>query len=144
MSAPEWSGRLEDPVPVGARVKLTGVFLKNTGQRTGEEGAKVWTTLEHLSCPLCESGRFVAVDEYPIEELLAEVAKHRAEARAAPKPARRGGRKIENARKMNVETYLRESYTAKEIADPRAHPRHVAVAILMPEHPRTPRVRYYP
>ena len=142
MSTPEWSGRLEDPVPVGARVKLTGVFLKNTGQRVGGEGAKVWTTVEH-ECSLCAGGRFVAVDEYPIEELLAEVAQRRAEAKDE-KPSKRGARKLATARKQNVEAYLRESYTADEIAAPRAHPRHIAVANLMPEHPRTPRARYYP
>ena len=47
---------------VGDRVKLTGKFLKNTGQRTGGEGQSVWTVVE-CSCKLCARGEFVAVNE---------------------------------------------------------------------------------
>lgn len=125
MSAPEWSGRLEDPIPVGARVKLTGVFLRDTGQRTGDEGAKVWARVA-CDCGPCAAGRVVAVDEYPIELLLADL-----------KRARRG-------RERETVERLLAGYTDAEKADPRAHPRHIAVGALMPEHPRSPRVRYYP
>lgn len=47
---------LQTSPPVGARVRLTGKFLKNTGQHRGTEGTKVWTVLGH-------SGPFVIVNE---------------------------------------------------------------------------------
>ena len=125
MSTPEWSGRLEDPVPVGARVKLTGVFLKNTGQRLGGEGERVWTRVD-CECEVCARGGHVAVDEYPIERLLADL-----------KRARR-------RREREVVEHLLSNYTDAEKASPRTYPRHIAVGALMPEHPRTPRARYYP
>jgi hypothetical protein len=46
----------------GTRVRLTGQFLRNTGQMAGGEGGKVWVVQE-CSCGLCQSGRFVSVDE---------------------------------------------------------------------------------
>lgn len=33
------------PLAVGDKVKLTGLFLKNTGQTCGGEGGKVWTVV---------------------------------------------------------------------------------------------------
>lgn len=125
MSAPEWSGKLDERVPVGARVKLTGAFLKNTGQRTTAPGERdAWSRVE-CACSLCEGLRYVAVDEYPIEDLLAA----RGTARAAAK---------------ETLDRLLAGYTDEEKSDPRAYPRHFATANLMPEHPRTPRARYYP
>lgn len=134
MSAAEWSGKLEDRVPVGARVKLTGVFLKNTGQRVGGEGEARWTVVA-CDCSMCAGGRFVALDEYPIEVALAEIAQLEG--------AKRRTATVQNGIDA-AKALLRNSYTASEIADPKRYPRHVAVAALMPEHPRTPRVRYYP
>ncbi len=46
----------------GTKVRLSGVFLRNTGQMTGGEGLSKWTVVE-CDCSLCASGRFVAVDE---------------------------------------------------------------------------------
>lgn len=43
----------------GDRVKLTGKFLKNTGQVTGPEGSKTWTVLGFWG----EGDRFALVDE---------------------------------------------------------------------------------
>ena len=137
MSAAEWSCKLDERVPVGARVKLTGVFLKNTGQRAGGEGAKVWTVIAH-ACSMCESGRYVAVDEYPIELHLAEIKK--LEEAEGPKRTKEAALKVLES----VASILAKSYTPEEVAEPRAHPRHFAVANLMPEHPRTPRARYFP
>ena len=48
--------------PVGARVRLTGEYLRNTGQSLGDEGGKLWTVVEH-DCQICRTGRHVAVDE---------------------------------------------------------------------------------
>lgn len=45
-----------------AKVQLTGVFLANTGQRTGGEGQKKWRVVE-CACGLCAGGCFVAVNE---------------------------------------------------------------------------------
>lgn len=50
------------PIPVGARVRLTGTFLRSTGQMVGEEGHKEWT-VRMCTCELCSSGRFVVVNE---------------------------------------------------------------------------------
>ena len=36
---------LQSPPPVGSRVRLTGSFLKSTGQQRGREGASVWTVV---------------------------------------------------------------------------------------------------
>lgn len=46
----------------GHRVRLTGAFLRNTGQTVGGEGLSRWTVVS-CPCSLCKSGRFVAVDE---------------------------------------------------------------------------------
>jgi hypothetical protein len=61
----------------GDVVKLTGTFLKNTGQRKGSEGAKKWT-VRACDCPLCSRGEFVSTDEklssgwFTAEELAAD------------------------------------------------------------------------
>jgi len=49
------------PTP-GTRVRLTDAFLRNTGQVVGGEAFARWTV---VSCPcgLCQTGRFVAVDQ---------------------------------------------------------------------------------
>jgi hypothetical protein len=49
--------------PVGSRVRLTGKFLRSTGQYTGQEGLSRWTVMAHPGCKMCERGQFVAVDE---------------------------------------------------------------------------------
>jgi hypothetical protein len=52
--------------PVGTRVRLTGYFLKVTGQVIGSEGGKRWTVVSDCGfgpkC-LCSLGRHLAVDE---------------------------------------------------------------------------------
>lgn len=48
--------------PVGTKVRLTGYFLKCTGQQRGSEGVSRWTVTA-CTCGLCASGRFVATDE---------------------------------------------------------------------------------
>ena len=45
----------------GAKVRLTGIFLKNTGQRAGGEGLSKWT-VRACDCGLCKGGRYSAVD----------------------------------------------------------------------------------
>ena len=42
------------PAP-GTRVRLTGIFLKNTGQHAGSEGQSVWqvTPCDCLACRAC-------------------------------------------------------------------------------------------
>lgn len=59
---------LKTAPPAGTKVRLTGYFLKCTGQVTGGEGSKRWTVLAAGDCGfgdmcLCRTGRFVAVDE---------------------------------------------------------------------------------
>ncbi len=49
------------PTP-GTRVRMTGEFLRITGQQRGAEGLSQWTVRE-CSCGLCKLGRHVAVDE---------------------------------------------------------------------------------
>ena len=48
----------------GDRVKLTGQFLRSTGQMAGGEGCSRWTIVA-CSCGLCRAmpGHFVATDE---------------------------------------------------------------------------------
>lgn len=46
----------------GDRIKLTGKFLRNTGQVVGGEGQSTWTVVA-CNCSLCQAGRFVATDE---------------------------------------------------------------------------------
>ena len=50
------------PIKVGDKVKLTGKFLRNTGQFTGSEGLSQWI-VQACPCSLCEDGRYVAVNE---------------------------------------------------------------------------------
>lgn len=47
----------------GDRVRMTGKFLRNTGQHTGPEGQSVWTVKDHPGCSMCERGNHVAVDQ---------------------------------------------------------------------------------
>lgn len=56
------------PAP-GTRVRLTGYFLKATGQQRGADGAKKWKVVD-CPCPLCARGDFVAVDERTPESEL--------------------------------------------------------------------------
>ena len=46
----------------GDRVRLTGAFLRNTGQLAGGEGSSRWTVTA-CGCGLCRDGRFVTVDQ---------------------------------------------------------------------------------
>jgi len=48
------------PAP-GTKVRLTGVFLKNTGQQAGSEGTSTWLT-EACKCVMCQTN-CVAVNE---------------------------------------------------------------------------------
>jgi len=49
----------------GTKVRLTGKFLKNTGQQRGDEGVREFTVVECgcASCKLAGDGGTVAVDE---------------------------------------------------------------------------------
>ena len=47
---------------VGDKVRLTGKFLRNTGQVAGGEGQSRWKVVDHGYCSLCMRD-FVAVDE---------------------------------------------------------------------------------
>jgi hypothetical protein len=47
---------------VGDRVKLTGEFLRNTGQYVGSEGLSEWVITE-CHCDLCDTDRFVATNQ---------------------------------------------------------------------------------
>lgn len=49
-------GGLKEIPPVGTKVRLTGKFLRDTGQQRGGEGASVWTVVGG-------SGSFVQVNE---------------------------------------------------------------------------------
>lgn len=53
---------LKTQPPPGTPVRLTGVFLRSTGQITGDDGRKRWT-VQKCECSLCKSGSFVATDE---------------------------------------------------------------------------------
>lgn len=58
------------PAP-GTRVRLTGYFLKATGQQRGGDGASKWKIVA-CDCGLCQPRRgqsqeFVAVDEKPYD-----------------------------------------------------------------------------
>jgi hypothetical protein len=46
----------------GVRVRLTGAFLRNTGQMAGGEGLSRWH-VRACDCDPCTDGRMVAVDE---------------------------------------------------------------------------------
>jgi hypothetical protein len=47
---------------VGDKVRLTGEFLRNTGQIAGSEGQSTWLVVE-CPCGLCADGRFVATNQ---------------------------------------------------------------------------------
>ncbi len=47
---------------VGDRVRLTGAFLRSTGQIAGGEGQSVWT-VQPCRCGLCSDGRFILTDQ---------------------------------------------------------------------------------
>jgi hypothetical protein len=64
---------------IGDRVRLTGAFLRNTGQQVGGEGRNVWTVIKHPGCNLCADHRFVLTNEprqddgmFTAEELAAD------------------------------------------------------------------------
>ena len=46
----------------GQRVRLTGDFLRNTGQQVGGEGFSRWI-VQLCPCRLCKDGRYVATNE---------------------------------------------------------------------------------
>jgi len=46
---------------VGDKIKLTGQFLRNTGQHTGPGGLSTWV-VQACDCDLCKTGRFVATN----------------------------------------------------------------------------------
>ena len=50
-----------EDTPIGAKVRLTGTFLKSTGQQCGPEGLSVWTVVAN-------DGDFVLVNEPHDEE----------------------------------------------------------------------------
>lgn len=60
---------LQSVPPPGTRVRLTGYFLKATGQQRGSEGVSKWKVVA-CPCPLCASGNYVAVDEPTPQEVL--------------------------------------------------------------------------
>jgi hypothetical protein len=47
---------------VGDRVRLTGAFLRSTGQIAGGEGQSTWT-VQPCPCRLCADGRFVLTNQ---------------------------------------------------------------------------------
>ena len=53
------------PTP-GVRVRMTGEFLRNTGQFAGQDAHARWIVQE-CSCGLCKGGRFVAVNERSVD-----------------------------------------------------------------------------
>jgi hypothetical protein len=56
---------LQAPPPPGTRVRLTGIYLKNTGQQRGGEGSSIWTVLpwEESGFPGPGTREFVTVNE---------------------------------------------------------------------------------
>jgi hypothetical protein len=46
----------------GTQFKLTGKFLRDTGQHTGAAGQSIWTVVK-CGCSLCHSGTYVASNE---------------------------------------------------------------------------------
>ncbi len=48
--------------PPGSVVRLTGRFLRNTGQYVGQEGQSTWTVVP-CECGLCRGGGHIAVDQ---------------------------------------------------------------------------------
>ena len=58
-------GYLHNPTkkfPPGSRVRLTGKFLRSTGQFLGSEGVSRWT-VQDCDCPACRRGDLVAVNQ---------------------------------------------------------------------------------
>lgn len=53
---------MEKRFPAGTSVRLTSDFLRNTGQFTGQDAHSAWVVRE-CDCDLCESGRFVAINQ---------------------------------------------------------------------------------
>ncbi len=49
-------------IQTGDKIKLTGKFLKSTGQTRGGEGQSTWLVVA-CACGLCQGGRFVATNE---------------------------------------------------------------------------------
>lgn len=47
----------------GDRVRLTGAFLRNTGQIAGGEGRSVWTVQVHPGCKMCASGDMILTNQ---------------------------------------------------------------------------------
>lgn len=62
--------------PVGARVRMTRAFLRNTGQFTGADANGKWI-VQDCPCDHCQRGEWIATDEpaitsyYTAEELAA-------------------------------------------------------------------------
>jgi hypothetical protein len=52
---------------VGTRVRMTGEFLRNTGQFAGYDGPSRWI-VQACECGLCRTGRFIAVDEMSTDD----------------------------------------------------------------------------
>ena len=48
---------------IGDKVRLTGAFLRSTGQYVGQEAHNRWTVQAHPGCKLCADGRFILTDE---------------------------------------------------------------------------------
>jgi hypothetical protein len=75
--------------PVGSKVRLTGYFLKSTGQIKGEEGAKRWAVVNDCGFPkpcMCqtrvtEAHAHVAVDEAIAHEGYEDIVSTRADGR---------------------------------------------------------------
>jgi hypothetical protein len=70
-----FGSRAASPLPAydramvpGTRVRFSGKFLANTGQRKGGEGGKCWT-VQACDCALCASGDFVCTDELGLVDL---------------------------------------------------------------------------
>lgn len=57
---------MRSPPNPGTRVRLTGAFLRATGQHCGDEPRKRWV-VQSCDCALCMSGRFVALDEQSVD-----------------------------------------------------------------------------
>jgi len=69
-------GLREAEMVPGTRVRLTGAFLRSTGQVAGPEGSSIWTIVA-CDCVLCADRmtgwRFVAVDEDGFEGALRHI-----------------------------------------------------------------------
>jgi hypothetical protein len=60
-----WQEFDTEQFPVGSQVKLTGTFLRSTGQIAGGEGSKVWTVMPYSERRGQPDYTFVNVDEPP-------------------------------------------------------------------------------